>query len=129
MCGVGQSHTSIDGQPHMHVYVKVCVLKERCSCSGSLTGGWVCTHVRVCRVGQNYIIYIRCIYGIFGRVITKCAVIYSACIHTVVVSPGHVPLVCANTFADSIACPYSQLHICTLAVKHTHTHTHTHTLQ
>lgn len=82
----------------------------------------MCTHIRECRVGQNYIIYIRCTYDIIGRVITKCAVIYAACIHTLLVSPGHVPLVCANTFADSIVCPYTQLHICTLAVKHTHTH-------
>ena len=31
--------------------------------------------VSMCRVGQNHI-YIRCIYGIFGREITKYTVIY-----------------------------------------------------
>jgi len=37
----------------------------------------VCVCVSMCRVGQNHIyIYIRCIYGVFGRKITKCTVMY-----------------------------------------------------
>ena len=34
----------------------------------------------VCRVGQNRL-YTECMYGVFGREITKYTVVYSVCIY------------------------------------------------
>jgi hypothetical protein len=43
------------------------------------------------RVGQNHIyIYIRCIYGIYGRDITRFTVIYGVYMYTVLVNPTYI---------------------------------------
>jgi hypothetical protein len=75
------------------------------------------------RAGQNHI-YIRCIYGIFGREITKHTVIYGAYIrYTVLANPIHV-----SWFSDIYPCMavyfVTRQYICRVGQNRIYTHIH-----
>ena len=62
-------------------------------------------------------IYIRCIYGIFGREITNYTVLYGAYIrYTVLANPRNVRMVMANPFREG-TCSGKQIRRCTLYTK------------
>jgi hypothetical protein len=60
----------------------------------------------VCRVGQNHI-YTRCIYGIFGRELTKYMVTYGAYIRF-----WPTLAICGDVFLSSGVCGASRAGVC-----------------
>jgi len=128
------SYISRVGQYHIHtVYIYIYILGRK-------------IHGHTCRVCQ-YHIYIRCMYGNYGREITKYTVIHGAyvrfwpalhipCTYTVLANPVHTYWALmlrththahTHTHTHARTHTYTNTHTCTHTHTHTHTYTHTYT--